>query len=292
MMSPSNNSNTKRVIGNKRRVAIQFSMCIVLFVWPYYRFSTISADMNLQARNDSVFGANNLDTSVKQVPCGQYKCFFRSKDNHDIGYLVAPSQRKKGTHFDWFETLLSGYNLSQQLQQQYDMNHFLLGPPTKEKVSSQLAKKLNKHLFDEKKARLMRGKGSSKFPKGSTIFVQKCKTAPKRSVVLGCVESKVDIFKRNMKNFVKDIKYTESFEQNFREGLATAKEILQSEPCLIKDFQVLVDEKGRFYHLDFDRCFKPDEPGSKYEISKEESQKCLQTLDDIDKRLQNKLSIL
>ena len=141
----------KRVSRSKRRVAIQFSMCVFLFVWPYYRFSAISAEMD--DTNDSVFGANNLDTSVKQVPCGQYKCFFRSKDNHDIGYLVAPSQRKKGTHFEWFETLLSGWNLSQQLQQQYNVNHFLLEPPRKEKVSSQLAKKLNKHLFNEKKAK-------------------------------------------------------------------------------------------------------------------------------------------
>lgn len=282
---------SKRSSRSKRRVAIQFSMCLMLFVWPLYRSSSLSASIQQDRSDDSIFGPDNLDSASKHVPCGEYKCFFQSKGDQSVGFLVAPSIRKKNTNFQWFGTLQSGWKLSQELQNQYGIQHFLMEPPIKVKVSSKLAKRLNKHLYSEKKSRLIRGKKSSRFPKGSTAFVQKVKTAPKRSLLLGCGGSKIDMFKRNMKNFVKDIKYQESFEQNFQHGLDTAKEMLQKEPCLTKDFQALVDDKGNFHHLDFDRCFKPDAPDEKYEISQEESRDCLKALDNLDKRLQSKLSI-
>jgi len=273
----------------RRRVAVQFSMCVLLFVWPLYRASNITTTIHQdKLRNSDAFHPDNLD-SVKYVPCGQYKCFFRAKSNDSIGYLVAPSERKKDTHYEWFSTLKSGWNLSQQLQEEYDIEHFLLEPPEKIKITKELDKRLNKHLFNEMKGRLIRGKNVKKYSRGSTAFVQKVKTAPKNSIVIGCADSKMDAFKKNINNFVKNIKYTESFAQNFKQGLATAKNILEKEPCLVKDFQVFVDEKGHIFHLDFDRCFVPDDSGAKYEISKEETKACLQSLDEIDRRLERSL---
>ena len=60
-----------------------------------------------------------------------------------------------------------------------------------------------------------------------------------------------------------DIKSLEScatdmraFVENFSAGLAKAKTLVMDEPCLTRDFQVMVDCTGEVYHIDFDRCFR------------------------------------
>lgn len=240
--SAPNSSNTSR--RRKTKDAVRISMCFIfLFVWPIYRAPTIETTINENKDRDA-FLPRNLD-SPKHVPCGQYKCFFHNKYNHDIGYLVAPSTRKKNTNFQWFETLESGWTLAEQLKKDFEIKHFLLAPPIKVKVSKDLDKKLNKRLFSEKTQRLIRGKSSTRYPKGSTVFVQECTTAPKKNVVLGCNGSKMPTFKKLFDGFTKGIRYTDSFRQNFKHGLNQTKLVLQSEPCLTKDFQVIVDEKVR-----------------------------------------------
>ena len=264
------------------------SISLLLFACLVYRGAIIAPDVFEVDENDS-FRADKLDLA-KQVPCGQYKCFFRSKSDPGVGYLVAPSQRKMDTTLKWFETLEAGWQLSQDLEKKCAIQHFLLEPPTKFKVSSDLAKRLNKNLYSEKREKVIRGKNSKRFPKGSIAFMQKVKTAPKKGIVIGCADSKLVQFKKNANKFAKSIKYVNNFGRNWSEGLATAKQLIETEPCLTKDFQVLVDEKGNFYHLDFDRCFLPDASGQKYQISREETTSCLEALDELQSRVQRHLS--
>jgi len=274
---------------SRRRAIVHFSMCVFLFAWPLYRASRITTNITAndseRAKSNDSFLPNNVEMA-KQVPCGQYKCFFRSKSSSNVGYLVAPSIRKKDTNLQWFETLESGWNLAEDLKAEYGIQHLLLEPPTKLKVSKELAWRLNKNLFSEKKQNKIRGKKAKRFPKGSTVFVQKVQAAPKNSIVVGCTETKMDSFKQNMKDFAKTIKNIGFFSRNFKQGLATARELLENEVCMTKDFQVLVDTNGTFYHLDFDRCFMPDDPKTKYEISREETKSCLKVLDEIDRRFE------
>jgi hypothetical protein len=47
-----------------------------------------------------------------------------------------------------------------------------------------------------------------------------------------------------------------AFEKNVRQGIEQALGVIQAEPCLLTDFQILLDRYGHVYHLDFDRCFE------------------------------------
>lgn len=273
-----------------QRAIVHFSMCIFLFAWPLYRASrittNITADDSERAKSNDSFLPNNVEMA-KQVPCGQYKCFFWSK------YLVAPSIRKKDTDLQWFETLESGWNLAEELKDENGIQHLLLEPPMKLKVSKQLARCLNKNLFSEKKQNKIRGKKAKRFPKGSTVFVQKVQAAPKNSIVVGCTDTNMDSFKQRMKDFAKTIKNIGFFSRNFKQGLATARELLENEVCMTKDFQVecwWIQTGLTFYHLDFDRCFMPDDPKTKYEISREETKSCHKVLNEIDRRFERNLA--
>jgi hypothetical protein len=187
-----------------------------------------------------------------RVPCGSQKCFYHLKSNRQVGYLVAPEMKS-----DRLKSLEAGWELAKQLETDYNIQHFLLAPPTKLKVSNQLATRLNRNLFIEKSRKILgQRKAKKRFPKGSKVLTQKVKMAPKRHLIIGCVDSKVRAFKKDLPNFISYVKYKESFAQNFNESFAAAKKVLDVEPCLVKDFQVLVDTKGRTFHLDFDRCFR------------------------------------
>jgi hypothetical protein len=63
----------------------------------------------------------------------------------------------------------------------------------------------------------------------------------------------VRAFEHDIPKFLRNVKYEKPFIQNFHQSLAAAKRLLEPEPCLMKDFQLMVDEKGMSYHLDFDR---------------------------------------
>ena len=50
---------------------------------------------------------------------------------------------------------------------------------------------------------------------------------------------------------------------------------------MMKDFQVLMDQEGEIYHLDFDRCFQTREV--------DETQECFDYLDEVERRIQETL---
>lgn len=38
--------------------------------------------------------------------------------------------------------------------------------------------------------------------------------------------------------------------------LKTARNLVRKEPCFSFDFQILLDAKGRCFHIDYDRCLE------------------------------------
>ena len=135
--------------------------------------------------------------------------------------------------------------------------HFMLGPPTKVKVSENLANRLNRNLYMERdRTKLSRRKARKRSPTGSTVYAQKVKLAPKQHMIVGCVQTKVSAFEKDWPSFIPQIKFQKSFAKNFRANLLRAKELLEAEQCLVKDFQIMVNAKGELFHLDFDRCFR------------------------------------
>lgn len=210
-----------------------------------------------------------------RVPCGSQKCFYQLKSNRQIGYLVAP-QTKSGR----MSLLESGYLLAKQLERDFNMTHFLLGPPTEHIVSSNLAKRLNRNFYIERTRKMQTGSKAKRFPKASTILTQKVKLAPRRHLLFGCVDSKIQAFKKTAPKFLQHIRYKESFMKNLHESLALTKRLLKHQPSLFKDFQVMLDMHGQLHHLDFDRVFSSS--GKQFHMPKTFEKSCLRKLQRVE----------
>jgi hypothetical protein len=218
-----------------------------------------------------------------RVPCGSQKCFYHLKSNREIGYLVAP-QTKSGR----MPLLESGYTLAKELERDFNMTHFLLGPPTEHIVSSDLAKRLNRNFYIERTRKMQTGsKAIMRFPKASTILTQKVKLAPRRHLLIGCGDSKIQAFKKNAPKFLPHIRYKESFVKNLHESLALTKRLLEHEPSLFKDFQVMLDTHGQLHHLDFDRVFSSSE--GQFRMTKTFEKSCLRELQRVELHFQRAL---
>jgi len=199
-----------------------------------------------------VFHPDDLDVS-KRVPCGWEKCFYHSKSDDKVGYLVARSTGKSSSaRRGRLKSLDAAWQLAKHLQQEYNINHFLIAPPVNVTVSKILESRLNHNLKSETRRQKFNKK---RFPKGSTAFVEKVKPAPKHTLLIGCKKSKLVLFKRVIDKFALRVKDKESFAHHFKKSFADLKELLHHEPCLLYDFHVVLDAKGNLYHLDFDRCF-------------------------------------
>jgi hypothetical protein len=227
------------------------------------------------------FEPENIQRTDK-VPCGANKCFFPLKSDPTIGYLVASSERnsKEQSEEDWFKTLEASWELAKQLEREYDIQQFLLEAPKNITISHNLAARLNQNLWRESRAKF---ETKERFPEQSIAFIQKVATAPTPNLLFGCAHSKVKQFQREVDEFVPLIRRKKHFARHFRKYMDQARAIMRKERCLIKDFQVLVDTNGRLYHLDFDRCFIPDDPGAKRDISEEIASSCMDALDEIEK---------
>lgn len=208
---------------------------------------------NMSITQADSFNISDLDWT-RRASCGAEKCFFHSKSDNQIGYLLAPSSEKRSSRF---QALDGAWELAERLRRVYGIQHFLLAPPTNITVTERLDFRLNRNLWSEssRKAISVSTKHAKRYPKGSTIVVQKVERAPKQNIILGCKDSKLNIIDSTIDAFARHVKYKESFTLRFQQNLAEVRQLLLKEPCLIHDFQVFVDTRGRIYHLDFDRCF-------------------------------------
>jgi hypothetical protein len=223
----------------------------------------------------------------KRVPCGAQKCFYRLKSDPQVGYLVMPSSKKGDDNR--FTTLDLGWRLAERLRHEYNIMHFLLAPIVNATVSGELAEHLNYNMYDEKHQRAFSRNSMKKrkFRIGSTVHAQKVQLAPKRSLVIGCTESKVEVIQQRLHRFLSLVGDKEEFSRNVRHHFGVARSILRDVPCLVKDFQAMLDTQGDLYHIDFDRCYRSD--GTNFTVPSEIIESCSQTLDEMEHQLQQSL---
>ena len=187
---------------------------------------------------------------------------------------------------DGFETIQAGYNLAQNLTQQYGSKHFYMSPPMNLTVDKSLAKQLNQNLWSEK--RQYRLRNSTRFEEDECHLCAKgtfgthtqsfAWNTVLQTRVVETYATKVSF--RHVKS---------SFLQRFQTNIQQQKSLIQSEPCLANDFQVLVDTRGNFFQLDLDRCFVPG-TSIKQNITNEELTECLQAIDSIEKQVKKAIS--
>lgn len=244
------------------------------------------AETHIYNSLQDTFRPENIVASERNI-CGKEKCFFRVQSNESVGYLVARSEDKENRRFK-FDTLHAGWQLAEELRKDYNTQHFLLAPPANITITPDLASHLSQNLFSEKRQKLFKDqKAMSLYPEGSLAYIQKVKVAPEPNLLLGCAESKMNILDQLLDAFLPSVEDNESFGRQFSESFAQVRTLLEIVPCLVKDFQILVDTEGRIYHLDFDRCYSPEDGAKKYTDPDDLAEApCAQALNEMEQRVQ------
>ena len=135
---------------------------------------------------------------------------YRIKGDPQIAYLVATEEHSSG----YSKRLELAWQQAQQLERDYNIKHFLLGPPQQVKVSKDLARRLRHNLYVEKSRVMLKGKQLwRRYQKGTIVHVQKVQLAPKNHLLLGCVDSKIQAFQKDWPSFSTLVKFRQSFCQ-------------------------------------------------------------------------------
>jgi hypothetical protein len=131
----------------------------------------------------------------------------------------------------------------------------MLEPPTNATVTLPLHHVLNHNLTGFANTQ---GPIGERFLENSTIYIQKCKTAPTPNLFIAAWPNKRGPFFENIRTFVsKEVPNPREFFRTFLASLHQARLVLMKEPCMSYDFQALLDVYGNWYYIDFDRCLQP-----------------------------------
>ncbi|KAL7529103.1 hypothetical protein ACHAWF_002842 [Thalassiosira exigua] len=166
--------------------------------------------------------------------CGDHKCFFPSKTNASIGYLVAAN-----TGFS--HDMSKQWKKTKRLEAKYNIRHFLSEPPQQVNITRQFTKRLNKMSISRNK----------KYVAESPVFVQKSAAFPERAIHFGCEKS---LLTNGMSNILHG-RFAESIEvdaflNQLRKEFAQIADMLEKEPWAAPDLQFVFNTKGEVYITD------------------------------------------
>jgi len=219
------------------------------------------------------FRLDNLhETSLDKPPaCGRNKCFFRSRHDPKIGYVVLPfnADTKTGKHAQWL--LTKQYPFAEMLAAKYHVRHGIIAPPKVIDVSEQFAKELGKGIgglhpkLHQKKLIARWSKGSVQFNNGRfwkygerywSYVVQRVEAAPPNAFFI-----KVWNYKHNRAHEESDtnvVKFVAmqtnaTVLSNLHQDLLYAATMIGSERSLEQDFQMMLEpDTGHLIHFDLD----------------------------------------
>jgi len=194
------------------------------------------------------FRWNELDFN-RPIFCGNFKCFYYSHlSNGTTGYLIYPANEKNSTLS--LVRAMATWESARQLEVKYDIRHLLAGPLFKKEMKKRVRDRLNESFVNfEGKIRK-----SNHFQFATrTVIIQPNYAAPEHSLVVKCSETG-SYNKNELENLVR---YGHrGFVSTLLKEQATAVALVEQEPSLCKDFQIMIDRDGKFYHLDFERLRK------------------------------------
>jgi len=204
------------------------------------------------------FNWDDLDLNqTKKAICGQHKCLFIDKLDPNIGYLI----ETKDTNRNATASLIrqnKAFDQAQRLKVEYNIRHFLDGPPFIDKVpTSKIGDRMNSmivYVYDfEAKAR-----NQPRYFENTNVIVQRNRMGPIPHALIGCRNEKKKNSIQSIENLINNsIKPNDRmrFYEHFHDELNSTAKLLQKEPLLVHDFQVMIDTNGRVYHLDFERMY-------------------------------------
>jgi len=225
-----------------------------------------------------IFNWDDLDLSqTKKAMCGQQKCFFLDKLDPNIGYLIKTESNTTVSLTQEHEA----FDQAQRLKVEYNIRHFLDGPPFIDKVpTSKIGDRMNSmivYVYDfEAKAR-----NQPRYFENTNVIVQRNRMGPIPHALIGCQNEKKQHSIQSIEKLINNsIKPSDRmrFYEHFHDELNSTAKLLQKEPLLVNDFQVMIDTNGRVYHLDFERMISFKKIGKN--ITLDECLNCLNTLSE------------
>jgi len=111
------------------------------------------------------------------------------------------------------------------------------------------------------------------------------RVGPIPHALIGCQKKKQHSIQRIINLINNSIKPSDRmrFYEHFHDELNSTAKLLQKEPLLVNDFQVMIDTNGRVYHLDFERILQDGTEHLKKELNsklRDECQNYLNTLSE------------
>jgi len=230
-----------------------------------YQSSIQAAISNLNTTSPSSFSLlDELDVDAPIIDCGCGKCYFPSRKDDKMGFLVIPIEAK-------FTPLVNTYYIVKEWEREeteagrefrhfYDFNT----PPMKFDLTN---RKSEKEVIFSKMTNLNVDCGQNMLEKAKAeryIMLLKVYQSPTPYIVAKCHNDKffkqfkkfvtnLNIKKPKKKN-MKEQKELKNFKRNIKNGLTSTVEFYRKMPCLTNDAQILIDKDGKVYQLDFDRC--------------------------------------
>lgn len=172
------------------------------------------------------------------APCGSHKCFFPSLADPSRGYLVsAPSgahRETTGTHP--LDDAVRAYEYALGLEEELGVRHLLTDPPFEAEAPPGFADGLR---VDDRPGR---------YDGAERLIVQPTATAPGGSVAVKCIE----LERLASQPVVRDM--DAGARTTLLGELRRTVEVVAARPELLWDFQLMIDPRGRVYHLDFERA--------------------------------------
>ena len=209
-------------------------------VWPVWSQLNISETFNLKNKS----------------PCGYTKCFFRSKTDHDTGYLMSPKSLA--------DELLGSWETSKYLKKHYSIRTIHLEAPHTSTITQEMATALNSNIYLVKPH--VTYKNMNVFSAETPVVYQKVRAVREPNFQLGCKPVRLrnmlvewDIFLTNLPNVT-------SFLQKVKNEFEVSKNLLAKEPNLSTDYQLLIDQDGNTFNIDLWNVF--EERGDHADCSK------------------------
>jgi hypothetical protein len=205
-----------------------------------------------------------LDTAGPVV-CGRNKCAYQGAENRSIGYLAgSESSMVKNSNVSEASRVLGVsraryvYAYAMDLERRFGIQHTLAAPPQRYRFTPDdvkiLAENRTRHISEPVGARRLCSSFPYCFTEDFTSTVQPIHFVDmSKSLIIKFHDSKIKEFLQR-ENEVSKLNRTAILE-TLAVHVKRTQAMMEENPCLWNDFQVMVHLDGSITQLDLDRCF-------------------------------------
>lgn len=245
------------------------------------------------------FRLDNIDKhSLNHTQCGTHKCFYRSRHDPKIGYVVVPYGQPT-TDVHWLLTEL--YPYATRLAATYHIRHGLVGPPLMMDLSELFAKQLAKGIGEIKGHGHMHQEWSNGFSfrcgkRFWSFLVQRVISVPAKASIMKYYSNEAHYIPKHhakvfgvLEKFIRE-QTDETLLRTLQKDLFAATNMLAGEPGLVFDFQMMfLPDTGQLLHIDLDRGREGKQVDNAAQIIREGQQKIGVLLNSLSKKLNQQL---